>query len=91
MSSISLSGSFAGVSGEILAGTLSWKNPNATFEAGTSFVWAEKEMKMELTHGAVRYLPVPIPLSKRPMVLQISTNLERSVQATVFNKILPAV
>ena len=35
LSSSTLSGSFTGVRGETLAGTLSWKNPNATFEAGT--------------------------------------------------------
>ncbi|HIR94176.1 MAG TPA: bacterial Ig-like domain-containing protein, partial [Candidatus Egerieimonas intestinavium] len=35
LSSITVSGSFAGVDGAILDGTLSWKNPSATFEAGT--------------------------------------------------------
>ncbi len=35
LSSSTLNGSFTGVNGETLAGTLSWKNPNATFEAGT--------------------------------------------------------
>ncbi len=35
LSSISLSGSFTGVNDEVLEGTLSWKDPDAAFNAGT--------------------------------------------------------
>lgn len=52
LSSISLSGSFTGVNDEVLEGTLSWKDPDAAFNAGTHTA------KWVFTPKSANYAPI---------------------------------
>ena len=52
LSSISLSGSFTGVDDEVLEGTLSWKDPDAAFNAGTHTA------KWVFTPKSANYAPI---------------------------------
>ena len=81
LSGIALNGSFTGVSGESLAGTLNWKNPDAAFEPGThtaEWVFTPESANYAPIEGSIEITVVKKdePVADDPNIISYASHMQ---------------